>query len=114
MASQFEEEHFFLREKSNHMVTVTPFMRKLKVHVRQFYMNEKGEKKPGKDEMRLELEQFEALAKLVPKVKDSIARYELRDTGTVFLPSPPSQGPIPVIRNEELLDSQLKFPSSPS
>ena len=66
---------------------------------------------------------------LVPKVQDSIARYELKDTGipsspfeldlpvldldTVFLPSPPSQEPIPVIRNEELLDSQPKFPSTP-
>ena len=46
--------------------------------------------------------------KLVPKVQDSIARYQLKDTGipsspfeldlpvldldTVFLPSPPSQG----------------------
>ena len=69
------------------------------------------------------------MAKLVPKVQDSIARYELKDTGipsspfeldlpvldsdTVFLPSPPSQEPIPIIRNEELLDSQPKFPSSP-
>ena len=32
---------------------------------------------------------------------------------TVFLPSPPLQEPIPIIRNEELLDSQPKFPSSP-
>ena len=70
------------------------------------------------------------MAKLVPKVQDSIARYELKDTripsspfeldlpvldlDTVFLPSPPLQEPIPIIRNEELLDSQPKFPSSPS
>ena len=49
MASYFEEERFFLGEKSNRMVTVTPFMGKLKVHIRQFYMNKKGEKKPGKN-----------------------------------------------------------------
>ena len=49
MAGQFEEERFFLEEKSNHMVTVTPFMGKLKVHIRQFYVNEKGEKKPSKN-----------------------------------------------------------------
>ena len=129
MASYFEEEHFFLGEKSNCMVTVTPFMGKLKVHIRQFCMNKKGEKKPGKNRITLELEEFEALAKLVPKVQDSIARYELRDTGTpsspfeldlpvldldtVFLPSPPSQEPIPIIRVEELLDSQPKCPSPP-
>ena len=67
--------------------------------------------------------------KLVPKVQDSIARYELRDTGipsspfeldlpvldldTVFLPSPPLQESIQIIRNEELLDSQSKCPSPP-
>ena len=69
------------------------------------------------------------MAKLVPKVQDSIARYELKDTGipsspfeldlpvldldTVFLPYPPSQEAIRIIRNEELLNSQPKFPSSP-
>ena len=63
------------------MVTVTPFMGKLKVHIRQFYVNEKGEKKPGKNGKVLEHGEFEALAKLVPKVQDSIARYELKDTG---------------------------------
>ena len=130
MASYFEEERFFLGEKSNRMVTVIPFMGKLKVHIRQFYVNEKGEKKPGKNGIVLELsDEFEALAKLVPKVQDSIERYELKDTGilssplkldlpvldldTVFLPPPPSQEPIPIIRNKELLDSQPKFPSSP-
>ena len=33
---------------------------------------------------------------------------------TVFLPSPPSQETIPIIRDEELLDSQPKCPSPPS
>ena len=56
-------------------------MEKLKVHIRQFYMNEKGEKKPGKNGIVLELEEFKAVVKLVPKVQDSIARYELKDTG---------------------------------
>ena len=32
----------------------------------------------------------------------------------VFLSSPPLQEPIPIIRDEELLDSQPKFPSPPS
>ena len=92
-------------------------------------MNEEGEKKPGKNGIVLDLEEFEALVKVVPKVQDSIARYELKDTGipsspfeldlpvldldTVFLPSPSSQEPIPIIRNEELLNSQPKVPASP-
>ena len=130
MASQFQEERFFLGEKSNRMVTVTPFMGKLKIHIRQFYVNEKGEKKPGKNGITLDLEEFDQLVKLIPQVKMSIERYELRDTGissspfeldlpvldldTVFLPSPPSQEPIPIIRDEELLDSQPKLALPPS
>ena len=58
MASHFEEESFFLVEKSNRMVTVTPFMGKLTVHIRQFYVNDKGENKPGKNGITLELEEF--------------------------------------------------------
>ena len=58
MASQFEEECFFLEEKSKRMVTLTPFMGKLKVHIRQFYVNEKGEKKPGKNGIMLELKEL--------------------------------------------------------
>ena len=57
MASYFEER-FFLGEKSNCMVTVTPLLGKLKVHIRQFYVNEKGEKKPGKNSIVLDLEEF--------------------------------------------------------
>ena len=111
------------------MVTVTPFMGKVNVYILQFYVNGNDEMKPGKSGITLELEEFEELEKLIPKVQDSIARYELRDTGiplspleldlpvldldTVFLPSLPSQEPIPIIRDKELLDSQPKFPSQP-
>ena len=77
MVSQSEKECFFLEEKSNHMVTITPFMGKLKVHIRQIYMNQKGEKKPGKNGIMLELEEFGELVKLVPRVQDNIAKYEL-------------------------------------
>ena len=80
MTSHFEEEHFFLGEKSNHMVTVTPFIGKVNVYL-QFSINGNGEMKPGKSGITLELEEFEEFVKLIPKVQDSIARYELRDTG---------------------------------
>ena len=125
-----QEEHFFLSEKSNRMVTVTPFMGKLKVHIRQFYVNGNGEMRPGKNGITLEIEEFDELVKLIPKVQDSIARYELKDTGipsslfklnlpvldldTILLPSPRSQEPIPIIRDEELLNSQPKRPLPPS
>ena len=69
------------------------------------------------------------MIELIPQIKRSIERYELKDTvipsssfqldlpvldfDTVFLPSPPSQEPIPIARDEELFDSQPKFPSLP-
>ena len=78
----------------------------------------------------LEIEEFYMLVELIPQVKTSIDRYELKDTGipsspfkldlpfldldTVFLPSPPMEEPIPMTRDKELLDSQPKFASSPS
>ena len=124
-----QEERFSLGENSNHMVTVTPFNATLKVHIRQFYVLENGKIKASRIGVTLSVEEFNELVKLIPKVQDSIARYELRDTGissgpfeldlpvldsdTVFLPSPQSQEPIPIIRDEELLDRQPKFPSPP-
>ena len=87
------------------MVTVTSFMGKLKVRIRQFYVNENGEMKPGKSGIVLEIEEFYKLVELIPQIKKSIERYELKDTvipsspfqldppvldlDTVFLPSPP-------------------------
>ena len=65
MASQFQEKRFYLGEKSNRMVTVTQFMGKLKVHIRQFYVNEKGEKKPDKNGITLELEEFDAVVRVI-------------------------------------------------
>ena len=62
--------------------------------VRQFYLNNKGEKKPGKNGITLELEEFDGLMKLIPKVQDSIARYELKDTG---IPSGPFELELPVL-----------------
>ena len=109
-------------------MTVTPFNTNLKVHIRQFYVNENGEI-ASRIGVTLSVEEFNELVKLIPKVQESIARYELRDTGissgpfelvlpvldldTVFLPSLQSQEPLPIIQDKELLDSQPKFPSPP-
>ena len=123
MASHFEEEHFFLGEKSNQMVIVTPFIGKLKVHIQQCYVNKNGEKKPDKNGRTLKLKEFDELVKLIPKVQDNNARDTqicsspsepellVFDLDKVFLPSPPSQEPFSIIRDEKLLDSQLKCPS---
>ena len=127
MASHFEEERLSLGENSDRMVTGTPFMGKLKVHIRQFYVNGNGEIKPGKSGMTLEIEEFDKLVELIPHIKRSIERYELKDSGipsspfqldlpvldldTVFLPSPPTQEPISISQDEELLTTLPKCPS---
>ena len=86
MASYFEEERFFLGERSNHMVTVTPFMGKVNVNILQFYMNGNGEMKPGKSGITLELNEFDKLVKLIPQIESSIKRYELKDIGVSTTP----------------------------
>ena len=129
MACHFEEERFSLGEKSEHMVTVTPFMGRLKVHIRQFYIDGNGEIKPGKSGIVLEIEEFNKLIELIPQIKESIERYDLKDTAipsspfqldlpvldldSVFLPSPPIQEPISISRDKDLFDSETKFPSRP-
>ena len=76
------------------MVTVTPFMGKLKVHIRQFYINENGEIKPGRNGITMEIEEFDELVKLILQVKKSIERYELKDTG---IPLSPFKLDLPVL-----------------
>ena len=134
MASQ--EVCFSLGEKSDRMLTVTPFNGNVKVHIRQFYTNENGEKKACKSGIALSVEEFGEMVKLIPKVQENIARYELRDTGIssipfpvikeepfcsdldcVFLPSPPSQDPTPFPLIQDNWFSpcdphQLKLPTS--
>ena len=127
MASHFEGEGFSLGEKSNRMVTVSAFMGKVKIYILQFYINGNGEIKPGKSGITLEIQEFYELVKLIPQIKMSIARYELKDSeipsspfqldlpvldfDTVFLPSSASRGSTPIIRNKEVLHSHPKCPS---
>ena len=80
-----QEERFSLGENSNHMVTVMPFNANLKVHIRQFYVNENGEMKASIIGIALSVEEFNELVKLIPEIQDSIAQYKLHDIS----PSPP-------------------------
>ena len=50
------------------------------MHIRQFYVNGNGEIKPGKRGIVLEIEEFDELVELIPQIKRSIERYELKDT----------------------------------
>ena len=89
-----QEECFSLGENSHRMVTVTPFNADLKVHIRQFYVNEIGEMKASRIRISLSAEEFNELVKLIPRIQDSIAQYKLHDIG----PSPP-----PLIDLEKIL-----------
>ena len=73
-----QEERFSLGENSNRNAT-------LKVHIRQYYVNENGEIKASRIGVTHSVEEFNELLKLIPKVQDSITQYKLQDTG----PSPP-------------------------
>ena len=83
-----QEECFSLGVNSNCMVTVSPFDGNLKVHIKQFYVNNNGEMKAGRIRITLSVEEFNKLVKLIPKVQDSIAQYKLQDTGPSPLPPP--------------------------
>ena len=80
-----QEERFSLGENSNRMVTVMPFNANLRVHIRQFYVNENGEMKASRIGVTLSVEEFNELVKLIPKIQDNIAQYKLHD----IAPSPP-------------------------
>ena len=97
-----QEECFSLGENSNRIVTVTPFNANLKVHIRQFYVNENGEMKASRIGIALSVEEFNELMKLIPKIQDSIAQHKLHDIG----PSPPPPLPVlppPLIDLEKIL-----------
>ena len=77
MASQFQEERFSLGEKSDCMLTVTPFQGNLKIHIRQVYVNENGEKKVERVGITFSIDEFNSMLKIVPKIQDCIARYDI-------------------------------------
>ena len=89
-----QEERFSLGENSNHMVTVTPFNANLKVHIRQFYVNESGEMKANRVGVTLSVQEFDELVKLIPKIQDSIVQYKLHDI---------DPSPLPLIDLEKIL-----------
>ena len=86
-----QEECFSLGENSNRMVTVMPVNANLKVHIRQFYVNENGEMKASRVGVTLSVEEFDELVKLIPQIQDSIVQYKLQD---ISLSPPP---PLPVL-----------------
>ena len=58
MASRFQEVRYSLSEESDKMATVFLFQSKVSVHVRQFYTDSYGEKRPGKKGTTLSVKEF--------------------------------------------------------
>ena len=83
------------------MVTVTLFNANLRVHVRQFYLNENGEMKASRIGVTLSVEEFDELVKLIPKIQDSIAQYKLYNIA-------PSQAPPLSVLPPPLIDPSLE------
>ena len=86
------------------MVTVTPFNANLKVHIKQFYVNENGEMKASRIGVILSIKECNELVKLIPKIQDSIAQYKLQDIGS----SPPPPLPVLPVLPPPLIDPFLE------
>ena len=132
LGSQFQDQRFSRGERSDRMLTVTPFQVNLEMHIRQFYVNENGEEKAGRVGIILSIDEFNPMLKIVAKIQDSIARYDMRDTGicaqgpfavsqccpdlnTVFLPSPSSQKSMSLNQDKKVLEmSKISFPFTDS
>ena len=96
------------------MLIVTSFTGDVKIHIRQFYVNEKGEMRTGRVGIALTVEESENMVNLIPQVRNSIVNMRqsnekdtkvnsiqipfpviedeviFPDLNTIFLPSPPS------------------------
>lgn len=115
MANVSQGFPFPLGEKGYRMVTVTSFTGDVKIHIRLFYVNEKGETRAGRVGISLTVEEFENMVNLIPQVKNSTVNMTqsseknikvnsiqilfpviedeviFPDLRTIFLPSPQSQ-----------------------
>ncbi len=67
---QNEKNSFQL--SNNRFVTISEFRNKVRVDVREYYLNDDGEKKPGKKGISLSLEEWNKLKDLMPKIESAI------------------------------------------
>lgn len=57
---------------NNRFLTVSEFRNKVRVDIREYYLNDDGEKKPGKKGISLSLEEFNKMKDLLPKIESAI------------------------------------------
>ncbi len=67
---QNEKNSFQL--SNNRFITISEFRNKVRVDIREYYLNDSGEKKPGKKGISLSLEEWNKMKDLMPKIESAI------------------------------------------
>ena len=62
---------------NNRFITVSEFRGKTRVDIREFYLNDEGEKKPGKKGISLSLQEWEKLKELTSKIDKAVKANDL-------------------------------------
>jgi len=71
MASEDLEKNKF-KLSANRFLTINEFKNKVRVDIREFYINDAGEKKPGKKGISLSLEEWNTLKEHMDAVDQAI------------------------------------------
>lgn len=59
---------------NNRFVTVSEFRNKMRVDIREFYLNDEGEKKPGKKGISLSHEEWKKLKELTAEIDKALKK----------------------------------------
>ena len=63
-----------IKLSNNRYLTVTEFKNKVRVDVREYYINSDGERKPGKKGISLSLEEWQKIADNLDKIENAIKK----------------------------------------
>lgn len=74
-----EEEDRFQLSK-NRFLTVAPFKGKVRIDVREFYLNDEGQRRPGKKGISLSKEEWEKLKDQIPEIDEKIKKTSGSDS----------------------------------
>ncbi|XP_027195517.2 single stranded-binding protein c31A [Dermatophagoides pteronyssinus] len=61
-----------LKLSNNRFLTVSEFKNKVRVDIREFYLNEDGERKPGKKGISLSMDEWKKIVENMDKIKKMI------------------------------------------
>lgn len=61
-----------MKLSNNRYLTVSEFKNKVRVDIREFYLNEDGERKPGKKGISLSMDEWKKIVENMDKIKKMI------------------------------------------